>query len=87
MADIFARGRISDDHPPIAVAIRYIHTIGRRIDGDVGGQIEQGRAVAAAILVVAVRPLSSWTADHHHKLAVLGELQDHPVGTVRRCPG
>src|SRR5215831_2809798 len=36
MTDIFAGRGISDDHSPIAVAIRHIHTIGSRIDRDVG---------------------------------------------------
>src|SRR5439155_17541233 len=74
-------------HTPIAVPVRHIHSIGGWIYCDVGRQIEQGCAVTAAVLVIAVWSLCPWAADHHHKLAVLGELQDHAVGAVVRRPG
>ena len=85
MTDVLAGGGIDDDHAAIAVAVGHIHAVGRWIDRDVGRQKEQRRAVAAAILVVAVGAFGR-TADHHHELAVLGELQDHPVGAGGRRP-
>ena len=87
MADVLAGRGIDDDHAAIAVAVGDVHAVVGRIDRDVGGQIELRRAVAAAVLVVAVRPLGARTADHHHELAVLGEFQDHAVGAVGRRPG
>ena len=86
MPDVLPCRGIDDHHAAIAVAIRHIHAVGRRIDGDVRRQIEQRRAVLAAVLVVAVGSFGAVTADHHHELPVLGEFQDHAVGAVVRRP-
>src|SRR5262249_356711 len=57
--DVLARRGIEHDDAAIAVAIRHVHAVAGWIDVDVGGQVEQRRAVPAAIRVVAVRPLAA----------------------------
>ena len=87
MPDVLPCRGIDDDDAAIAVAVRHVHAVGHRIDGDVRRQIEQRRSVLAAVLVIAVGPFGAVTADHHHELSVLGEFQDHAVGAVVRRPG
>ena len=79
MADVFSGRGVGDHDAPVAIAVGDIEAVGLGIDHDIGGLVEDRRAIDAAILVVAGEGL--WRAAHAHlEIAVHVELQDEAVG-------
>ena len=81
MADIFSGIRINNKDAAIAIAVGDIQAVGLGIHHHVGGQIEQGRAVDAAIGVIA-GGRGGRAADAHLEIAVHVELQDKAVAAI-----
>ena len=85
VADVFAGGRIDDQHAAVAVTVGDVHQVGFRIDHHVGRPVRLGRAIHTAVGVVAVGAFRARGANLVDEGAVGLELQDvRIVAEVRR---